>query len=127
MSEATETKPVIMRITAVYEYELVPDLTERQAAYGATDPAECAKVDAGTDDPDFLIAGADLKSFTIKPVTEKELVPANDDTLTVGCPYCHARPGQWCKDFAGGSAHKLHAKRIKAAMEAPGPVTVKEA
>ena len=72
MSETTETKPVIMRITAVYEYELVPDLAERQAAYGTTDPAECAKVDAETDDADFLIAGADLQSFRIEPVTVKE-------------------------------------------------------
>jgi hypothetical protein len=73
MSETTETKPVIMRITAVYEYELVPDLAERQAAYGTTDPAECAKIDADvTDDPESMIAGADLKSFAIEPVTAKE-------------------------------------------------------
>jgi len=74
MSETTgtETKPVILRITAVYKYELVPDLTERQAAYGTTDPAECAQIDADTDDPDFLISGADLESFTIEPVTVKE-------------------------------------------------------
>ena len=45
MSETTATSPsscesLPLRVRAD------PDLAERQAAYGATDPAECAKVDA---------------------------------------------------------------------------------
>lgn len=65
---STEIRPVIMRATAVFEYELIPDLTERQNAYGTTDPAACAMVDAETDDPMMLLSDADMKSFTIEPV-----------------------------------------------------------
>lgn len=68
----SNAKPIIMRVTAVYEYELVPDLAERQAAYGTTDPAECAKVDAGTDDLMMLISDANMTSFTIEAVTSDE-------------------------------------------------------
>lgn len=113
---STDPKPVIMRITAVYEYELIPDLTERQRAYGTTDPAECAEVDAESDDEMMLISGADLKSFTIEAVgTKKASRPADSEVMDEWCPYCRAQRGEWCKDFAGGKALKLHATRIKAA------------
>lgn len=76
MSETSETKPVIMRITAIYEYELVPDLTERQAAYGTTDPLGCAQVDIETandlDGLTALISSAEMMMLTIEPVTVKE-------------------------------------------------------
>lgn len=71
MSETIGTKPVIMRVTAVYEYELIPDLERRQLYYGTTDPAECAEVDA-IGDPTILLSYADMKSFTIEPVTAGE-------------------------------------------------------
>jgi hypothetical protein len=111
----TDPKPVILRVTAVYEYELEPDLEKRQASYGTTDPAECAKIDTDTDDLMILISDADLKSFTIEPVTAK---PANDEVMSVECPHCHAHPEKWCKDFMGGKALTLHAKRIRAAITA---------
>ena len=112
---STEPEPVILRITAVYEYQLEPDLAKRQDAFGTTDPAECARIDAENDPADLMLL-ADMKSFTVAPVTAKPEIPANDDTLTVWCPYCQAWPGQWCKDFRGGSAIKLHASRVKAAV-----------
>ena len=65
---STEAKPQMMRITAVYEYELDPNLEHRQESYGTTDPAECGKVDAATDDPSMMMADADLKSVTITPI-----------------------------------------------------------
>jgi hypothetical protein len=68
---STDPKPVIMRVTAVYEYELEPDLERRKFRYGTTDPAKCAEVDASFDDLAMLTPHADLKSFTIEPITEE--------------------------------------------------------
>ena len=68
---STDPKPVIMRVTVVYEYKLEPDLEKRQASYGTTDPAECGKVDASAN-MELLLSFADLKSFTIEPVTTRE-------------------------------------------------------
>ena len=42
--------------------------------------------------------------------------PADGEVMGVKCPYCGAQPGEYCKDYVGGTALKLHAKRIKAAM-----------
>jgi len=56
-------------VTVVYEYALPSSMEERLRAYGTTDPAECALVDAGQSDAIVeSLNGDDLKSVTVEAV-----------------------------------------------------------
>jgi hypothetical protein len=46
---------------------------------------------------------------------------ADKHSLTAECPYpsCRAKPGEWCKDFLGGTAKRVHAVRKRVAQGLP--------
>ncbi len=53
-----------LRATFVFEYDLADNLVDRQDAYGATDPDECARIDQDND-----------------PITIIEVLTANDEIV----------------------------------------------
>jgi len=102
---------------AVFDLRTEPDLPPVPVLPVAAVLAALGMEDVGEDLDDVFPREAEpFASTTPTPGTPESDDPERDAyedrLLSARCPYCHARPGRWCKTLPGGNvAHSLHSAR----------------